>query len=89
MKDTAQPPTETALWTPQDSAELYGLQNWGAGYFGVSERGTVEVYPIGDPARSIDLMVVVEGLQARDLWPPVVIRFSGILDVPVRAATIR
>ena len=39
----------------------------------------MEVYPDADPTRSIDLMEVVEGLQARDLWPPVVVRFSGIL----------
>ncbi|HSG08823.1 MAG TPA: biosynthetic arginine decarboxylase [Longimicrobiales bacterium] len=80
MKDTEQPPTETAPWTAQDSAELYGLQNWGGGYFGVSDRGTIEVYPDGESDRSIDLMEVVEGLQARDLWPPVVVRFSGILE---------
>ena len=79
MKDTEQPPTETAPWTAQDSAELYGLENWGGGYFGVSDKGTIQVYPDGERDRSIDLMEVVEGLQARDLWPPVVVRFSGIL----------
>ncbi len=55
------------------------MADWGAGYFGVSDEGTVLVYPDADPTRSIDLMEVVEGLQARDLWPPVVIRFSGII----------
>jgi arginine decarboxylase len=66
-------------WTTQDSAELYGLANWGGGYFGVSQEGTVEVYPECDPSRKIDLLEVIEGLEARDLYPPVVIRFSGIL----------
>jgi arginine decarboxylase len=80
MKATEQPPTETAPWTPQDSAALYGLHNWGNGYFGVSDKGTLQVYPSSDATRPIDLMEVVEGLQARDLWPPVVIRFSGILE---------
>jgi arginine decarboxylase len=79
MKATEQPPAEASTWTTKDSAELYGLANWGGGYFGISKSGTVEVYPDGDPDRGIDLMEVVEGLQARDLWPPVVIRFSGIL----------
>ena len=68
-----------AKWTAQDAADLYGLATWGGGYFGVSPEGTVEVYPDGDPARKIDLLEVVEGLEARDLYPPVVIRFSGIL----------
>jgi arginine decarboxylase len=80
MKDAARPPPETAPWTAQDSAELYGLHNWGSGYFGVSDNGTLEVYPSCERDQSIDLMEVVEGLQARDLWPPVVIRFSGILE---------
>jgi len=79
MKATEQPPAEASTWTTKDSAELYGLANWGGGYFGISKNGTVEVYPDGDPEKGIDLMEVVEGLQVRDLWPPVVIRFSGIL----------
>ena len=80
MKAPEQPPTETATWTPQDSAELYGLHTWGGGYFGASDAGSIQVYPDGNPSRAIDLMEVVEGLQARDLWPPVVVRFSGILE---------
>jgi arginine decarboxylase len=66
-------------WTPAASAELYRLDAWGGGYFGVSPTGTVEVYPEADPSRKIDLLEVVEGLSARDLQPPVVIRFSGVL----------
>lgn len=73
---TAAPPRS---WTPQDSAELYGLDDWGGGYFGVSERGTVEVYPSGDRTRGIDLLEVVEGLEVRDFVPPLVVRFDGIL----------
>ena len=79
MKQAEEPPRESSGWTIQDSAELYGLANWGGGYFGVSEEGTVEVYPDGDSSRKIDLLEVVEGLEARDLYPPVMIRFSGIL----------
>jgi arginine decarboxylase len=69
---------EGAVWTPVDSARLYGLEDWGAPYFSVSERGTVLVHPDGDD-RSIDLLDVVEGLSARHIHPPVVVRFSGIL----------
>jgi arginine decarboxylase len=66
------------VWTPSDSAALYGLEDWGAPYFSVSERGTVLVHPNGDD-QAIDLLDVVEGLSARHINPPVVIRFSGIL----------
>jgi arginine decarboxylase len=74
---TARP--EAPLWTPRDAAELYGLDSWGAGYFGVSERGTVVAHPHGSPDRAIDLHEVIQGLGARDLQPPVVLRFDDIL----------
>jgi arginine decarboxylase len=64
--------------------ELYGLEEWGGGYFGVSKRGTVQVHPDGDPARGIDLLEVVEGLRVRDFTPPLVIRFDGILEHRMR-----
>ena len=78
----AAPPTAhpaNSSWTIRDSAELYGLEHWGGGYFGVSDRGTVEVYPQGDPTRSIDILEVVEGLELRDFVPPLVLRFDGVL----------
>lgn len=70
---------ETPTWTPRDSAELYGLNEWGSGYFGVSEHGTIVAYPDGEPGRVIDLFEVVQGLEARELMPPVVLRFDDIL----------
>ncbi len=66
-------------WTPDRSAECYRLAEWSGGFFGASPRGTVEVYPDANADRTIDLLDVVEGLKARDICPPVVIRFSGIL----------
>ncbi|HSM06258.1 MAG TPA: biosynthetic arginine decarboxylase [Longimicrobiales bacterium] len=72
-------PSDNAPWTPRDSSRLYGLEEWGGGYFGVSEEGTVEVYPGAEPSRGIDLLEVVRGLEVRDFVPPLVIRFDGIL----------
>jgi arginine decarboxylase len=68
-----------AAWTPADSARLYGLEEWGGGYFGVSAEGTVLAFPDQDRERGIDLLQLMEGLEARDLQPPVVVRFDGIL----------
>jgi arginine decarboxylase len=67
------------LWTPEDSAKLYRVDEWGAGYFSVTSRGTVAVHPDANPARSIDLFDVACGLAARDLTPPIIVRFPGIL----------
>ena len=69
----------TPPWSREAAAALYGLEEWGAGYFSISESGTVQVHPDGNPARGIDLLEVVEGLEARDFAPPLVIRFDGIL----------
>ena len=46
-------PSDNAPWTPRDSSRLYGLEEWGGGYFGVSEEGTVEVYPGAEPSRGL------------------------------------
>jgi arginine decarboxylase len=78
MLETPVASEDAQVWTPGHSAVLYGLEDWGAPYFSVSERGTVLVHPDGED-RVIDLLDVVEGLSARHINPPVVIRFSGIL----------
>lgn len=75
---SATPPSASS-WSPGDAARLYGLGAWGGGYFGVSDRGTVVAHPHGDPSRTIDLYEVIQGLEARDLRPPVVLRFDDIL----------
>ncbi len=66
-------------WSVDDSAELYQVGAWGKGYFAVNAAGHVVVRPDRQPANEIDLFEVVQGLRARDLTAPVVVRFSGIL----------
>ncbi|MEY4762611.1 MAG: hypothetical protein RLZZ200_2467, partial [Pseudomonadota bacterium] len=69
----------TGTWSIEDSLELYQVPAWGKGYFSINAAGHVVVRP--DPAqeREIDLHEVVQGLSARDLRTPVVVRFSDIL----------
>ncbi|MEJ1960256.1 MAG: hypothetical protein WDO56_01345 [Gammaproteobacteria bacterium] len=61
------------------------MNAWGKGYFSISDDGHLIVRPDAQPAqpglpgRDIDLFEVVEGLRARDLTTPVVVRFSDIL----------
>ena len=71
-------------WSIEDAARLYGLNDWGKGYFGVSGKGHVTVMPDKDPARQIDLADLVEGLADRGIHAPVLIRFSGILEHRLR-----
>ena len=65
-------------WRIADSLELYHVNAWGKGYFSINEAGRVVVRP-DTQSREIDLFEVVEGLRARDLTAPVVVRFSDIL----------
>ena len=69
---------ESHDWTVRDSFELYGAARWGAGFFGVNEKGNVEVR-LRDDGSSIDLLELVLDLERRDLRTPLLIRFSDIL----------
>lgn len=67
-------------WTVEDSAELYGIRNWGVGYFDISEKGEVVVRPKGKGSESaLSLMDIVSGLNARGMTMPVLLRFGDIL----------
>jgi arginine decarboxylase len=66
-------------WRIEDSLDLYNVAAWGKGYFGINASGHVVVRPDTTPQHEIDLYEVVEGLKARDLTTPVVVRFSDIL----------
>jgi len=66
-------------WNIEDSLERYQVRAWGKGYFGINADGHVVVCPDMNPARAIDLFELVEGLKARDLTAPVVVRFSDII----------
>ena len=66
-------------WTVRDSLDLYNLPAWGAGFFGVNDRGNVEVRPRGSDGEGIDLRELVEDLSRRGLRTPLLVRFSDIL----------
>ncbi len=69
-------------WTIGDSLELYNVENWGAGFFGVNSAGNVEVRPRGGDAPDtprIDMLDLVRNLEHRGLRTPLLIRFSDIL----------
>ena len=72
-------PKATQPWRVGNSLELYHVDAWGKGYFSINDAGHLVVRPDTRPEREIDLHEVVEGLKARDLTTPVVVRFSDIL----------
>jgi len=65
----------------QESRELYGIDDWGSGYFGISQQGTVEVYPFGHKKNvSVDLCKILEIAAERKVKTPLIVRFPQILD---------
>ena len=71
-------------WTHEDALRLYGMSDWGKGYFGVNARGHVTVMPSKNPAEQIDLFDLVKGLEDRGVYTPVLLRFSGVLEHRLR-----
>ena len=71
-------------WSAADSEKLYGVKNWGSGYFSVNGDGHVAVHPTHDPNISIDLKKLVDELRERDIQLPMLIRFTDILKDRVK-----
>ena len=79
MESTVRKLSPAGSWKVEDSLELYGVNAWGNGYFGINAAGHVVVRPDQTNEHEIDLLEVIQGLAARDLTTPVVVRFSDIL----------
>jgi arginine decarboxylase len=79
VENAARKPASGSTWKVDDSLELYGVNAWSNGYFGINGAGHVVVRPDQLPDHEIDLHEVIRGLEARDLTTPLVLRFSDIL----------
>lgn len=64
-------------WNYQDAAQLYQVEGWSGGFFGVSEAGRVEA--VTSKEHRIDLKALCEELAAEGLHPPLLLRFSDML----------
>jgi len=68
-------------WTAADSAELYGIRRWGAGYFDLADDGTVGVtIPFNGSRARVSLLDIIAGMRERGLQMPVLLRIENILD---------
>jgi len=62
---------------------LYGIENWGNGYFDVNAAGHLMVKPFRS-GPGVDLHTVVEELARRRCSVPVLLRFPQILETQMR-----
>ena len=75
-------PMDSALRTPVP--KIYGVENWGQGYFDVNPEGHLTVRPLRDD-RHVDIYKEVRALVDQRHLPPLLVRFPQILDSQVRA----
>jgi arginine decarboxylase len=74
---TPQPPQR---WTIADAFENYSIRSWGAGYYGINEKGNVCVNANGvSNGTNLDLKELVDEVRRRGIGLPLLIRFTDVL----------
>src|SRR5215813_8377710 len=66
-------------WTIADAFETYSIRSWGAGYFGLNDKGNVSVNPEGPAGPNLDLKELVDEVRRRGIGLPLLIRFTDVL----------
>jgi arginine decarboxylase len=61
-----------------EARELYNIDRWSGGYFGINDVGHVSVFPKRN-GETIDLMDIVAEARSRKLAFPLVVRFHDLL----------
>jgi len=66
-------------WKNENSKDLYGIDDWGNGYFGINRKGNLVVKP--DKGKSqIEILQIIEYLKKNKINTPVLLRFPQILE---------
>ena len=67
-------------WNIEEAERVYGVSQWGGGYFRIGENGNVQVTPVPeDTSISIDFQAVIDDIRAEGVQFPVVVRFHDVL----------
>lgn len=77
------PRSKDLPWTHEDSAQVYGINAWGNGYFRINDQGRVIVTPRGEVGPSVDLYDLTQDLLDRGIRVPIMIRFPDILKARI------
>lgn len=68
----------------EQTIDIYGIENWGAGYFGVNRKGNLIVRPSENDNLSADIKEIIEDLRKRGINTPVLLRFPQLLVGQIR-----
>lgn len=73
-------------WSARQSADLYGVREWGGGYFDISDQGDAVVNAIvGEKTVSVPLINIINGMKERGLEMPAILRIENLLDHRIKA----
>lgn len=68
----------------EQTLEIYGIENWGAGYFDINRKGNLIVRPSENDSRAADVKEIIDDLARRGIGTPVLLRFPQLLTSQVR-----
>ena len=68
----------------EQTSETYGIENWGAGYFGVNRKGNLIVRAAEGDNLNADVKEIIDDLRKRNINTPVLLRFPQLLAGQVR-----
>jgi arginine decarboxylase len=68
----------------EQTIETYGIENWGAGYFGVNRKGNLIVRASENDNLTADVKEIVDDLRKRGITTPVLLRFPQLIVGQVR-----
>ena len=64
-----------------DALELYNVEGWGIGYFGVNQKGHVTVHPTKSDTKGLDLFELAMDLEAQGIAGAEVEGWLGRLEL--------
>lgn len=70
--------------TTEKTTEIYGIENWGQGYFGVNRKGNLIVRSPEDDSLTADVKEIIDDLRKRGVTTPVLLRFPQLLFGQIR-----
>lgn len=80
--ETVQKGDPKMSWTIEKSAETYGINNWGSGFFKVNTAGNIEITPTKG-APGLDMFQLVNDLRARGIRSPILIRITNLVKARI------
>ncbi len=68
----------------EQTIETYGIENWGAGYFGINRKGHLIVRAAEGDNLTADVKEIIDDLGKRGINTPVLLRFPQLLFGQIR-----